>query len=75
VLEPGAERDVRLQEQWRSAIQQSWSGPAKPMIPVLVGDAQLPGFLRDRQAIKVANADRVAGIVAGSFKPDQADVQ
>ena len=75
VLEPGAERDVRLQEQWRSAIQQSWSGPAKPMIPVLVGDAQLPGFLRDRQAIKVANADdgdRVAGIVAGSYKPDQA---
>jgi hypothetical protein len=45
------------------------------MIPVLVGDAQLPGFLRDRQAIKVASADdwdRVAGIVAGSFKPGQA---
>ena len=75
MLEPGAERDAWLQEQWRSAIQQSWSGPAKPMIPVLVGDAQLPGFLRDRQAIKVETADdwnRVADAVAASLKTDQA---
>ena len=75
MLEPGAERDAWLQEQWRSAIQQSWSEPAKPMIPVLIGDAQLPGFLRDRQAIKVESADdwnRVAGIVAASLKTDRA---
>lgn len=75
MLEPGAERDVRLQEQWRSAIQQSWSEPAKPMIPVLVGDAQLPGFLRDRQAIRVESADdwsRVAGIVAASLRTEPA---
>ena len=75
MLEPGAERDTWLQEQWRSAIQQSWSGPAKPMIPVLVGDAQLPGFLRDRQAIRVESADdwnRVAGIVVASLRTDRA---
>jgi tetratricopeptide (TPR) repeat protein len=76
VLEPGAERDARLQEQWRSAIQQSWSAPAKPMIPVLVGDAQLPGFLRDRQAIRIERAEdwnRVVDAVAASLKGDQAN--
>jgi tetratricopeptide (TPR) repeat protein len=75
MLEPGAERDAWLQDQWRSAIQQSWSGPAKPMIPVLVGDAQLPGFLRDHQAIRVESADdwnRVAGIVAASLRTEPA---
>src|SRR5262245_61955332 len=78
LVEPGAERDARLQEQWKSAIHQSWSGAAKPMIPVLVGDAQLPGFLRDRQAIKVtgeADWNRVAEWVAASLQrgPTQPD--
>jgi len=75
LVEPDSERDTRLQDQWRSAIQQSWSAPAKPMIPVLVGNAQLPGFLRDRQAIQVANEDdwsRVAELVAASLRTDRA---
>src|SRR2546426_9057950 len=55
IVEPGSERDTRLQDQWRSAIQQSWAGPAQTMIPGLVGEAELAGFLRGRQAIPVAD--------------------
>jgi tetratricopeptide (TPR) repeat protein len=78
LVEPGDQHDPRLQEQWKSAIHQSWSGPTKPMIPVLVGDAELPGFLRDRQAIKVTGEDdwnRVAEQVAATLKrvPTQPD--
>lgn len=44
VVDPGAERSPRLQEEWRWAIVESWSAPAKPMISVVVGNAQVPGF-------------------------------
>jgi tetratricopeptide (TPR) repeat protein len=78
VVQPGAERDKGLLEEWRLAIDQSWSAPEKPLIPVLVGDAQLPGFLKDRQAIQVAS-DRdwthVGDLVAEALKSGPAALE
>jgi hypothetical protein len=53
VLEPGAERDPYLQQEWRLALEQWWSGAEKPMIPVVKGDTPLPAFLREWQAIRI----------------------
>jgi tetratricopeptide (TPR) repeat protein len=45
-------RETVLQRDWSMALERSWSYPDKPLIPVVLGDVQLPAFLRDRQAIR-----------------------
>jgi tetratricopeptide (TPR) repeat protein len=78
IVQPGAERDKYLLEQWRLAIDQSWSAPEKPLIPVLVGDAQLPGFLKDRHAIPVkSDGDwtHAADLLADALKSGQASLE
>lgn len=70
VVEPGAAQDPRLRREWQSAIDECWSTPDKPVIPVLLGDTQLPGFLQDRQGVTVANEDdwgRVVDLIAASL--------
>jgi len=48
VLLFGKHRDRdRLQEQeWQAALEASWDDASKKMIPVLLGDAELPSFVR-----------------------------
>jgi hypothetical protein len=62
------------QYEWRTALKQSWSDPAKPMIPVLIGEAERPPFLRDRVAVRVGDGpgqwnlfiDRLVDLLEGS---------
>ena len=42
-----------LQQEYRLALEHSWSDEGKILIPVLVGDAQPPPFLRHALALKV----------------------
>ena len=70
VVEPGAAQDPRLRREWQSAIDECWSTPDKPVIPVLLGETQLPGFLQDRQGVTVAGEDdwnRVVELIAASL--------
>lgn len=70
LIEPEARGDALLQKQWQLALQESWSAPDKPLIPVLLGDAELPGFLKNRQAISVASEQdlgTVAQLVASGL--------
>jgi tetratricopeptide (TPR) repeat protein len=57
VVDPDAGRDRWIQREWSAAAEESWSSPGKPMIPVVVGGADVPPFLLDRQAIRVADGD------------------
>jgi|HubBroStandDraft_4_1064222.scaffolds.fasta_scaffold303552_1 hypothetical protein len=47
LIGPGLESDREEQFEWLTALQGD-PGRSKTMIPVLVGDVQLPPFLRDR---------------------------
>ena len=49
---PHTARETVLQRDWSMALERSWSYPDKPLIPVVLGDVELPAFLRDRQAIR-----------------------
>src|SRR5437867_1863220 len=57
VVDPQSTRSVYVQRQWQAAVEHSWAHPEKPMIPVLVGDAQLPAFLTDRKPVQVAEGE------------------
>jgi hypothetical protein len=58
VVDAASEQSPWLQREWSAAVEQSWSNPQKPMIPVLVGDVEAPPFLHNRQAIRVTEEDR-----------------
>jgi len=53
--------DERQQLTWMVALQAVWADPAKPMVPVLLQDAELPAFVRSGasgdfvQAIRLRN--------------------
>jgi hypothetical protein len=49
---PDTARQSVLEREWSTALERSWSYPDKPLIPVVLGDVELPAFLRDRQAIR-----------------------
>ena len=55
VIGPESEKNPWLQRQWSASVEESWANPDKPMIPILIGNAELPPFLRNRNAIHVAS--------------------
>lgn len=55
VIGPESEKSPWLQRQWSASVEESWTNPDKPMIPILIGNAEPPPFLRDRNAIHVAS--------------------
>jgi tetratricopeptide (TPR) repeat protein len=80
LLAPGAESDPWVQREWRDSLDESWDNPDRPMIPLLIGDATPPPFLRDRQAIQITGdadlkraADEVAAILRGERTTELAD--
>lgn len=58
VIGPESERSPWLQREWSASVEESWANPDKPMIPILVGDAELPPFLQNRNAIRVASGEQ-----------------
>lgn len=53
--------------EWMSALEAAWERPKTVLIPVLLGDAEAPPFLRDRLALRLDNppgsSDRLASRV------------
>ena len=69
VLGTGEGSDRKLELERRYALRKQWdSEGSKPMIPILLGNADAPPFLRDRKALRVStpnvNYDELAGRIA-----------
>jgi hypothetical protein len=47
-----SENDSYQRREWSSALRADWDA-AKPMVPLVVGEAPLPAFLRDRVALHI----------------------
>ena len=76
LVDPAAKEDRALEYEWSAAVEHSWAMPGKPMIPVLIGDAEPPPFLRDRVALRVPSSDEleeVAGPLVSILKDRKAD--
>lgn len=43
----------QVEQEYMAALEHSWSDTHKILVPVLIGDAEPPAFLRHAQAIKV----------------------
>lgn len=44
----------RLQDfEWRSALDQSWSDTDKRLVPVMIGDGEVPPFLRTHHVVRI----------------------
>ncbi len=69
LIGPGAEPDHFQRIEWQHIAEgEYYLDPDKPLVPVLIGDTELPGFLRTRNCLRVgptsidfdALADKVA---------------
>lgn len=49
----GENRGPWVEHEWSLLLEESWSHPAKKMIPVLSGNATLPAFLLNRVPIRI----------------------
>jgi len=45
--------DVWQRAQWSAALEASWNKPELQLVPILLGDAEIPSFLAGRQALRV----------------------
>ena len=43
------------QDEWSMVLEATWADPNKRIIPLLLGNAKIPSFLYDYQAIKIGN--------------------
>ncbi|HEX8648165.1 MAG TPA: toll/interleukin-1 receptor domain-containing protein [Thermoleophilaceae bacterium] len=53
--------------EWSAIVERLWEDPDTQVVPVLVGDAEPPGFLRDVQAVRLDPAAGSGGSVAASI--------
>ena len=56
--------DALLEREWRAALEAVWSDSKKRLIPLVYGNAELPAFLRNWQALRIdhqADWDRSVG--------------
>lgn len=47
------EADREQRDEWRRALEASWEDASLRIVPVVMGDAELPGWLRGIQAVEV----------------------
>jgi hypothetical protein len=47
------EPDAFQRAEWQAAVEAGWEEPDKRLIPLLLGDAEVPSFLTNRLAIRV----------------------
>ena len=53
IVGPG-HRPTRFQEfAWEAALQKTWTDPGKRIVPIIIGDVDLPAFLRGWVPIRV----------------------
>jgi hypothetical protein len=72
LIGPGPQSDQSQRYEWQVITEEEYYlDPEKPLIPILLGESELPGFLKTRQAIRISEtsidfdalADRVAHAV------------
>ena len=68
VIEPRREPGSRVRDEWSEALLASWSEPSKRLVPLLIGDAEAPAFLKIRHALRIrdtsAEVERAAHEIA-----------
>jgi hypothetical protein len=73
LIGPGSAPDQYQRVEWRQITEgEYYLDPDKPLVPVLIGDTELPGFLRTRKALQIdpssidfdVLADRVADVLS-----------
>jgi len=55
LINPAQKPGPWQQTEWTAAVEECWRDPSKKLVSVLLGDGQLPGFLSNRQVIRVSN--------------------
>jgi hypothetical protein len=55
LIAPGQEANRWQEREWSIALEASWEDPNKRLIPLLLGDAEPPAFLRDRASLRLTN--------------------
>jgi hypothetical protein len=71
---PKREPSYWLQHEYMNALESYWSGSAKILVPVLIGNVEPPSFLRQWQSLKVhdkSDWDRAASQLAKWIEEDQ----
>jgi len=71
---PKREPSYWLQHEYMNALESYWSGSAKILVPVLIGNVEPPSFLRQWQSLKVhekSDWDRAASQLAKWIQTDQ----
>jgi hypothetical protein len=53
VVSPGSQPSPWIQEEQMAALESYWAGKKKVFIPVLIGDADPPAFLRQWRALRI----------------------
>jgi hypothetical protein len=53
LIGPDSSANAWREYELQAVLSKVWRDPGKKLLPVLVGDAQVPAFLRDRNAIHV----------------------
>lgn len=66
---PQERNDEAQRFTWSAALQASWEDESRPLLPIVVGNAELPAFLKARQAIRLQTAsdpdlDRAAAAIS-----------
>jgi hypothetical protein len=53
---PDSQHSHWVRYEMSEVLKRTWSDPSKLVVPVLIGDAQLPGYLRDYRNLRVQSA-------------------
>jgi len=53
MIDAGHRPDVHQQMAWSAALEADWQDPGKKLIPLLLGEAEVPSFLAGRPALRV----------------------
>lgn len=55
LIEPRREPGSQTRDEWSEALEAAWAEPSKRLIPLLIGDAEPPPFLKDRHALRIGD--------------------
>jgi hypothetical protein len=61
LVDPKHQPDDRQRFEWSAALEEAWKDPRKRLIPLLLGNAELPSFLSHRQALRVRDPKKEWG--------------
>ena len=61
LVDPKHQPDDRQRFEWSAALGEAWKNPRKRLIPLLLGNAELPSFLSHRQALRVRDPKKEWG--------------